>query len=63
VPSQLTRYYLSGQSTLNTTSSVTPQYFHSMTIFDMSLETTTIIDMPEFVPIISQKSRISGRWH
>jgi hypothetical protein len=25
-----------------------------MTIFDMSLETTTIIDVPEYVPIIGQ---------
>jgi hypothetical protein len=54
VPSQLTGYYLGGKSTLNSTGSASPQYFHSMTIFDMSLESTTIIDVPEFVPIIGQ---------
>jgi len=54
VPSYLIGYYLGGQSTLNTAGSVTPLYYHSMTIFDVSLKTTTVIGMPDFVPIIGQ---------
>jgi hypothetical protein len=54
VPSQSTAYYLGGRSGLNTTASGVPQYFHSMVVFDMESETTSVIDVPDFVPIIGQ---------
>lgn len=54
VPSQLTGYYLGGQSVLNNSDSGTPRYFHSMTIFDMNVETTKTIGVPDYVPVIGQ---------
>jgi hypothetical protein len=54
VPSQSTGYYLGGRSAWNISASVTTQYFHSMVAFNMANETTSVIDVPDFVPIVGQ---------
>lgn len=52
VPSRARACYLGG-----TTASVPfaeRRYFHSMTIFDMQTEKTTVVDVPDYVPILGQ---------
>jgi hypothetical protein len=54
VPLRSTAYYLGGRSGLNATASGMLQYFHSMVVFDMESETTSVINVPDFVPIVGQ---------
>lgn len=54
VPLRSTAYYLGGRSGLNATASGVPQYFHSMVVFDMKSERTSVINVPDFVPIVGQ---------
>lgn len=52
VPSRLEGYYLGGMAQNATSSEI--EYFHSMTVFDMNTEKTSVVDVPSYVPIIGQ---------
>lgn len=45
-------YYLGGIAKNRDSSEI--KYLHSMTIFDMNAEKTSVIDVPPYVPIIGQ---------
>ncbi|KAL9631054.1 MAG: hypothetical protein Q9164_006097, partial [Protoblastenia rupestris] len=52
VPSHFKGYYLGGMVKHADPSGV--EYFHSMTVFDMKTEKTSVIGVPQYVPIIGQ---------
>ena len=61
VPSRSTGYYLGGQSASNTSASATVEYFHSMVVFDMNLESTSVIEVPGFCSNSRAKFGVYGR--
>lgn len=55
VPSRSIAYYLGGYMKLNVTgdgNSFDPQYLHTMTVFDMNTESTSIVTIPDYVPVV-----------
>ncbi|KAL9099488.1 MAG: hypothetical protein Q9163_005015 [Psora crenata] len=52
VPSHSKGYYLGGMAKYADSSEV--EYFHSMTEFDMKTEKTSVIGVPQYVPMIGQ---------
>ena len=52
LPSHFKGYYLGGMAKHADSSVV--EYFHSMTVFDMKTEKTSVIGVPQYVPIIGQ---------